>query len=257
MEVHHPHHPSHKKKWSEYILEFVMLFAAVTLGFFAENIREDFSNREKEKAIIESLKEDLSKDSVQLNYLINEYPTKISAWNDSLHYLIENKPIKGNEGIIMQALNNCTIWEYYSAGEIALSLTQSTESMNLIENKILKKQLLEFQKNEKFYSEYLKFIVNTFQETDTATLSIVNFKTYRNIIGKSSLSNLYMTENNIPKSMSFNTYDLNKFKNHLRNIDHANLKVIDLKTIYSMLLVNEKNILASINEYYPKIKRPL
>ena len=40
MEVHHPHHLTHKKKWSEYILEFVMLFAAVTLGFFAENIRE-------------------------------------------------------------------------------------------------------------------------------------------------------------------------------------------------------------------------
>jgi len=26
MEVHHPHHPTHKKKWSEYIIEFVMLF---------------------------------------------------------------------------------------------------------------------------------------------------------------------------------------------------------------------------------------
>ena len=40
MEVHHPHHPTHKIKWSEYIIEFVMLFAAVTLGFIAENIRE-------------------------------------------------------------------------------------------------------------------------------------------------------------------------------------------------------------------------
>ncbi len=37
MEVHHPHHPVYTKKWSEYIIEFVMLFAAVTLGFFAEN----------------------------------------------------------------------------------------------------------------------------------------------------------------------------------------------------------------------------
>ncbi len=42
MEVHHAHHPTHKKKWSEYIIEFVMLFTAVTLGFFAENIREHF-----------------------------------------------------------------------------------------------------------------------------------------------------------------------------------------------------------------------
>lgn len=42
MEVHHAHHHTHKKKWSEYIIEFVMLFTAVTLGFFAENIREHF-----------------------------------------------------------------------------------------------------------------------------------------------------------------------------------------------------------------------
>ena len=40
MEVHHPHHLTHKKNWKEYITEFLMLFFAVTLGFFAENYRE-------------------------------------------------------------------------------------------------------------------------------------------------------------------------------------------------------------------------
>jgi hypothetical protein len=50
MEVHHPHHPTHKKKWSEYIIEFIMLFTAVFLGFIAENIREHAveQNRAKE-----------------------------------------------------------------------------------------------------------------------------------------------------------------------------------------------------------------
>ena len=37
MEVHDPHHPTHKKKWSENIIEFVMLFLAVSMGFIAEN----------------------------------------------------------------------------------------------------------------------------------------------------------------------------------------------------------------------------
>ena len=37
MEVHkHPHHVTHKKKWGEYVLEFLMLFLAVFLGFLAE-----------------------------------------------------------------------------------------------------------------------------------------------------------------------------------------------------------------------------
>jgi hypothetical protein len=52
MEVHHPHHPTHKKKWSEYIIEFVMLFTAVTLGFFAENIREHLAENEKKKELL-------------------------------------------------------------------------------------------------------------------------------------------------------------------------------------------------------------
>ena len=46
MEVHkHPHHVTHKKKWPEYLLEFLMLFLAVFLGFVAENIRENNVNR--------------------------------------------------------------------------------------------------------------------------------------------------------------------------------------------------------------------
>src|SRR5438876_3979316 len=38
MEIHkHPHHVTQKKKWEEYLLEFLMLFLAVFLGFLAEN----------------------------------------------------------------------------------------------------------------------------------------------------------------------------------------------------------------------------
>jgi hypothetical protein len=66
MEVHHPHHPTHKKKWSEYIIEFVMLFTAVTLGFFAENIREHYVEGNRERQYIESLMEDLSKDKIEM-----------------------------------------------------------------------------------------------------------------------------------------------------------------------------------------------
>lgn len=248
MEVHH--HSHHPKKWKEYITEFIMLFAAVTLGFFAENVRENLSNREKEKEIVLTLKEELSKDTSELNFLINEYPNKINTWNDSLHYLVENKPIKGNEGLFIQAINNSTVWHYYSAGEVALSLTQSTESMNLIENDKLKKQLLEYRKNENFYAEYLKFIVTTFQQTDTAMLSIFNLKTLRQSFGKSSLDQLFISSENIPKYIFFNTYDKNILKLQLRNIDHSDLKITDLKTIYSMMLLNEKEILKTIKEEY-------
>src|SRR5215471_5281072 len=44
MEVHHHPHVE-KKRFKEYFLEFLMIFLAVTLGFFAENIREHFAEK--------------------------------------------------------------------------------------------------------------------------------------------------------------------------------------------------------------------
>ena len=73
MEVHHPHHPTHKKKWAEYIIEFVMLFAAVTLGFFAENVREHQVVEHKTQQNLESVILDLKKDSILIQERLKEY----------------------------------------------------------------------------------------------------------------------------------------------------------------------------------------
>src|SRR5437762_1603799 len=47
MEVHHHPHVE-KKNFKEYLLEGLMIFLAVTMGFFAESLRENVSNHEKE-----------------------------------------------------------------------------------------------------------------------------------------------------------------------------------------------------------------
>ena len=54
MEVHHHPHVE-KKGFKEYFLEFLMIFLAVTLGFFAESFREHLVNKEKENHYIQSL----------------------------------------------------------------------------------------------------------------------------------------------------------------------------------------------------------
>ncbi len=67
MEVHHPHHPTHKKKWSEYIIEFVMLFTAVTLGFFAENIRESIAEKHKKEELLAAVVRDFKTDKIEID----------------------------------------------------------------------------------------------------------------------------------------------------------------------------------------------
>src|SRR6059036_2756882 len=72
MEVHHPHHVTHKKKLAEYLLEFFMLFLAVFLGFVAENIREHSTEQRRGKEYINSFVQDLKKDVGQYRNLITE-----------------------------------------------------------------------------------------------------------------------------------------------------------------------------------------
>ena len=65
MEVHtHTHTP--RKKWTHYFWEFLMLFLAVTLGFFVENQREHYIEHRREKVYIRSLLEDLKKDTAAI-----------------------------------------------------------------------------------------------------------------------------------------------------------------------------------------------
>ena len=61
MEVHaHSHTP--RKKWTHYFWEFLMLFLAVSLGFYAENLREGMIHKEQVKTNMHSLLSDLQSD---------------------------------------------------------------------------------------------------------------------------------------------------------------------------------------------------
>jgi len=94
MEVHH--HSRHPKKWKEYITEFVMLFAAVTLGFFAENQREHYIENLREVQYMKSLMEDLTRDKFDVNESIKFTNTQISYYDTAIALLTENNWTPGN-----------------------------------------------------------------------------------------------------------------------------------------------------------------
>lgn len=72
MEVHH--HPEVEKKGiKEYLLEGLMIFLAVFMGFIAENIREDYTEHQKAKAFAVTMVSDLREDTAQLRDYIGYY----------------------------------------------------------------------------------------------------------------------------------------------------------------------------------------
>ncbi|HEU5054659.1 MAG TPA: hypothetical protein VFT78_16205 [Hanamia sp.] len=81
MEVHH--HPKvEKKNFKEYFLEFLMIFLAVTLGFFAESLREHINDRGKAREYIQSFYEDLKTDTAKVSEIIQFDDEKIAGLSD-------------------------------------------------------------------------------------------------------------------------------------------------------------------------------
>ena len=192
MEVHH--HPQAKKKnFKEYFFEFLMIFLAVTMGFFAESIRENISNSHKESKYMESLAADLESDTTQTDVAINSW-TEYNANTDSILLFLKKDMNQENINMLYHLLgndffhfnlfkyNNKTIEELKSSGDFRLIknekiadeimaydldmkyiLLQEQDVKNLmIDSKSIESKIFDYsQLNDKWkYNEALKFNVN-------------------------------------------------------------------------------------------------
>jgi hypothetical protein len=64
------HLHSNKRNWNSYFKEFFMLFLAIVLGFFVENIRESYVENKSAEVLAQSMLEDLKQDRVALQEAI-------------------------------------------------------------------------------------------------------------------------------------------------------------------------------------------
>src|SRR6187402_656436 len=98
MEV-HAHSHTAKKKWTEYFWEFLMLFLAVTLGFFVENQREHYIEYKRTREYAQLMVEDLKKDVETYDSLIVWIEGHVKSF-DSVSVLFRKSPPVSNETLI-------------------------------------------------------------------------------------------------------------------------------------------------------------
>src|SRR5688572_26827027 len=92
MEVHaHTHTP--RKKWTHYFWEFLMLFFAVTLGFFVENQREHYIEHQREKKFTAQLLSDLKKDTSTYGYTSSGMKRAVEFYDSARIYFQQNTSI--------------------------------------------------------------------------------------------------------------------------------------------------------------------
>jgi hypothetical protein len=215
MEVHH--HSHHPKKWKEYITEFIMLFAAVTLGFFAENQREHLIEGNREKQYMQSLYEDLRKDTTILNNLIRYDTIQTAKLDTTNQLLIENRwdidKIK-----LLYRLNLKT------AGTIRYNLSERTSAqlknaggMRLVESQELSNKISEYWVKSENLKEYNTFVDELKFKAREMSYSIFDQKYYKDVTkGIVSDNAQLMIKDNITLTEYSNR--LNHINNSMKNV---------------------------------------
>jgi hypothetical protein len=147
MEVHH--HPEVEKKgFKEYLLEGLMIFLAVTMGFFAESLREHISDNNREKEYIRSFAEDLKKDTAALHSSIHRLNNDIKCCDSIIRWYTTNK--------LTQKPDSLIVGMSYAAGhsvdvffnDRTSSQLKGTGSMRLIRNKAIADSMLKYWNNQ-------------------------------------------------------------------------------------------------------------
>ncbi len=144
MEVHHPHHPTHKKKWGEYLLEFLMLFLAVSMGFVAENVREKYVERERSEELIQAFIIDVKSNQSQLDSLIiqnqrcSNYFDSLSINHASIDHSID----------LFELSKNLDFWMYrFMNRKTIFEQMKSSGSLRYIQNKDKLKAILQYEEH--------------------------------------------------------------------------------------------------------------
>ena len=134
MEVHaHSHTP--RKKWTHYFWEFLMLFLAVSLGFYAENLREGILHKKEVKTQMNSLVSDLQSDIVLFDSVIsrNTYGAQMA---DSLIELLHSD-ITNTSDIYFAARSVTANLGYYYSNSKSFDQLKSSGLLRYIKPKIL------------------------------------------------------------------------------------------------------------------------
>ncbi len=217
MEVHHHPHVE-KKNFKEYFLEFLMIFLAVTLGFFAENLREHISESEQREQYIQSLVEDLESDTTRMDDIIQFDKDKITALNSMYQcYDTVTNNLKATScmGILIKyskvnrpfLINDRTITQLANAGGYRLLKKEDADSILAYER--MYRNAYDFEMT--IYQEAQNNVRNTLNE-------LANFKVVSPLQNVSALSGADTGKSSLNGSLLFSDDRalLNKWFNQLQ-----------------------------------------
>ena len=242
MEVHHKHHIP--KKWSEYLTEFFMLFAAVTLGFFAENQREHYIERHREEEYMQSLLEDLIKDTIELS-TATKYIDRQIAFIDTSISLLRNPRLSTED------LKRVYLFNLSSLGNRGSELSTRTSAqlknaggMRLVKSHEIGNLITDYWQRHEFLQRYEDIVGDLKLKARDQSYRIFDQEYYLNI--EDGAGPRGVKEN--VKLLTTDKLTIIEYTNRLSHIKNSMLNV--QRKIYTLQYTNAIKLLEKIREVY-------
>src|SRR3984893_3579959 len=136
MEVHH--HPEvEEKTFKEYLLEGLMIFLAVLMGFIAENVREGISEHKRAAEFARSYFEDVKKDTAALHAAMRFSKRKLAGLDSAL-FVLHHLTGKQKEDTVLYtqlSLSACVV--SFDSSEGTYEQIKSSGSLRYFDQKLV------------------------------------------------------------------------------------------------------------------------
>jgi hypothetical protein len=241
MEVHHhPHAPTHSKPWKEYLLEGLMIFIAVSLGYAAENIREHTVETKRAVSSTKNLYKDVLDDSVTYANVMEARDAQ-DRLTVVLNNMYDSNQIKNQIPKLYAIHNMISLRMLPVMNALALDDIKSSGVMQLIEDEDLKTAISNYSgrrsglslREQREYSYIDRML-------DPITTTNFKYKYYNIIASNYTRDSNDVTINvDVPKDLTINKASTFDWDNYLSII--GMLKTIRSSTNESYIKPTQKD----------------
>jgi hypothetical protein len=249
METHaHELHKAPGHGWKHYFFEFFMLFLAVSLGFFVENIREGYVEREREEQFMKTMVEDLRSDTAQLYRLINTRKARILELDTLFELISSDHYIK--EGRTIYRLYEWPHWDInrFFPSDRTMQQLKNSGNLRLIRKQNVSDALIGYDvwvRNRKEYEPLQVDLANQMNQYIEKLIDpVIQFSTKKEMINEQLLTDTIITK----------SYQLSLPEDLNLPVLEAGVKKIILKYISQVILLYSELRRDNIKEIARAIK---
>ena len=249
MEVHHHSHTA-RQKWKHYVWEFLMLFFAVTAGFFVENQREHFIEHLRAKQYAKALLSDLTSDTATLSNNISRLKEVIEAQDKMLQLMNTDRPDTLPGGMIYIYADVSGAGTFFTVKTATLTQLKNSGSLRYFKNFSLVQMINEY--DQALANQFLRLEVDQ-------TFSVEYRQAYNEIFsfqGQEKVNELMVRSPELRDSIlnlgiPLLSYDKIKLSKYLHALENRRYNLIRrIEKYYSEPLDAAKKLIAALKEGY-------